>query len=93
MPTCPLCGADVRAGVAACPECGSDDQTGWSAEADWWHEGPGGYADGDDFDYDEYVANEFPEHATCRPAPRVGRFWQAVAVVVIACLLASMFWW
>ena len=28
--TCPVCGAEARAGARFCRECGSDDSTGWS---------------------------------------------------------------
>ncbi len=33
--TCPVCGAEVRAGALSCKECGSDDRTGWSAETEY----------------------------------------------------------
>ena len=53
---CPHCGATVRSDAASCPECGSDDNTGWAEDADKWAEDiPTGYAEDDEFDYDEFV--------------------------------------
>jgi hypothetical protein len=57
---CPNCGADVPAGSAACPACGSDEETGWSEGADaWGADIPTGYGHDDDFDYEEFVEEEF----------------------------------
>jgi hypothetical protein len=57
---CPHCGADVPANARACPECGSDESTGWAEEADKWAAGiPTGYADDDEFDYDDFIRREF----------------------------------
>jgi hypothetical protein len=72
---CPQCNGEVRVGAAACPHCGSDDETGWSEDAD---------VEEDDFDYDEYVAREFPDDRQPFQRTRgVNRFWQAVAIVVL----------
>ena len=52
---CPYCGEPIKTGAKSCPHCGSDEQTGWS---------DGTYLDGidlgDDFDYDDMAAREFP---------------------------------
>ena len=83
---CPHCGAKVRRGALACPKCGSDDETGWSENADQWQADiPAGYADDDDFDYDEFVADEFPQHAT-RRAKGAHAKWVWGIVVVLVCL-------
>ena len=78
---CPNCGADVPRQAKACPECGSDERTGWSEKS---------YADNlglpdDDFNYDEFVKEEFgPGRA--QPHGLVW-FWWVVAVVLLAALL------
>ena len=57
---CPHCGAEVKTGSPSCPACGSDEKTGWSEGADvWGADVPTGYADDDEFDYDEYIEHEF----------------------------------
>ncbi|MFN7140886.1 MAG: zinc-ribbon domain-containing protein, partial [Limisphaerales bacterium] len=52
---CPNCGADLPRSAKACPECGSDEQTGWSEEA----QSSGLGLPDDDFDYDQFVKEEF----------------------------------
>jgi hypothetical protein len=57
---CPHCGADVPAKARSCPECGSDESTGWAEDADTWSADiPTGYAEDDDFDYDDFIRREF----------------------------------
>lgn len=81
----------MRVGAAACRECGSDAETGWSDAAGMGSDG--GYAD-DDFDYDDYLASEFPDHAQPRPAAALKRFAIAVIVaLVILGLLAPYLGW
>lgn len=78
---CPNCGAEVPPNAKACPECGSDKTTGWSEKA---------YADNlglpdEEFDYDEFVKNEF---GTGRAKPRgIGWFWWVVAVLLVVLLI------
>lgn len=76
---CPHCGATVPVGAPSCRECGSDDETGWSDDED------GQGADDDDFDYDEYLERNHPDHASI-PAGRslVRGMW--IIVVVLLCL-------
>ena len=71
---CPNCGAVVPRKARACPECGADEKTGWSEEA---------YAQrldlpDDNFDYDEYVKEEFGPKREIRPQG-ISWFWWAVA--------------
>lgn len=76
---CPHCGAEVPRNARACPECGSDESTGWSdrATADRL-----GLPD-EEFDYDEFVQNEFEEtRATVRPRG-IGWFWWIIAVIAL----------
>jgi ribosomal protein L40E len=93
---CPHCGADVQSDAKVCRNCGSDDETGWSEDADVWGAGiDAGYGDDDDFDYDEFVERELPEHATAPPGKLLKRWaWRAiVALVCIALLRAVLVRW
>lgn len=86
---CPHCGADVLRGAKACKECGSDAETGWAPEAKKWDaeiEGDG-YG-GDDFDYNEFVDREFPEHAEKRPP--WDRFVTARKVILLALIVLAL---
>lgn len=78
---CPNCGAEVPANARVCPGCGSCEETGWSdrAAADRL-----GLPD-PEFDYDEFVKNEFGP----TPAPRRGRrwLWWVVACALVAALV------
>lgn len=49
----------------------------------------GGYdADEDAFDYEEYLAEEFPSHTAQKPKPRVKRWvWITAWVLIIATLM------
>jgi len=84
---CPHCGARVRVGAAACPECGSDEETGWS-ENKWDADIPTGYGEEQDFDYDEFVEQEFPQHAS---GMRKKWFWRLVALLLVLMLLLFVF--
>lgn len=77
---CPHCDGKVRIGAAACPHCGSDNDTGWSEDADV----DAHYGEDDDFDYDDFVASEFPDReAPFQRVRGVNRFWQAIAIILI----------
>ncbi len=76
---CPNCGADVPRKALACPECGADEKSGWSEDA---------YADrlglpDDDFNYDEFVKEEFGPTRKARPRG-ISLFWWIVAILVLA---------
>ena len=80
---CPNCGADVPPKARACPECGADEQTGWSERAAAQRLG----LPDDEFNYDEFVKEEFGGRKKMPPRPRMGWFWWVVAVgllIVIA---------
>jgi hypothetical protein len=85
--SCPHCGAQVRRDAAACRECGSDAETGWSDE----EHADGGYAQDDDFDYDEYVRREFPDDAD-GPPRRTPWQW-IVAIVAVLLIVAMLVFW
>lgn len=85
---CPQCGAPVRRGALACPKCGSDNETGWSVDADKWNADiPAGYGDDEDFDYNEFVAEEFPQHANRSSAKRV---WSVLVVLAVLAVVLSL---
>lgn len=73
---CPHCGGRVKSTATACPHCGSDDQTGWSDR-----DGDASESYEDDFDYDEYIAEEFPEHLEGSRAP--DNYWTRVIIIVL----------
>jgi len=83
--TCPHCGYHVPAGARACPACGSDDETGWSEEAQANRLG----LPSDQFDYDQFVREEFG--STSRPCPvrplGISWFWWGVTVLVLVLLI------
>ena len=83
---CPHCGAPVAVGAISCRECGSDAETGWSDEAGDALGADGGYDDGDEFDYDDFVRREFPDQADREPARQTIVRWLLAAVVVAVCL-------
>ncbi len=87
---CPHCGAEVRRGARACPECGSDDATGWAEDAEKWGAGiPTGYAEDDEFDYEEFVQREF--HGGKKAAlPRLLIILALLAALVLAAMLIGL---
>lgn len=74
---CPHCGAEVPSTAKACPECGSDEGTGWSEEA---HADSLGLPDAD-FNYDEFVKEEFGGKS--RLPLGIRWWWWVVAVFVL----------
>ena len=84
---CPCCGADVSAGAHFCRECGASEDSGWN-EAD--EEPSGGYAEDDDFDYDDFIRREFPGQEDAGARHRLKRAF-FVAVVLLVCL-AFVLW-
>ena len=58
---CPHCGNDIVAGVPFCRHCGASDDSGWDDSEEGLAEGE--FASEDEFDYDEFIANEFPDQS------------------------------
>ena len=78
---CPSCGEWVPRKAAACDCCGACELSGWKGDA--------GIYDGldlpeDDFDYDEFIANEFGEGKPKKPA--IPHLWWWVAVVLVVAM-------
>jgi hypothetical protein len=76
---CPNCGAEVPPKARACPECGADEETGWSERAAAQRLG----LPEDEFDYDEFVKEEFGKKKRGPSRPQIGWFWWVVAVVLL----------
>lgn len=81
--TCPQCGAIVPPNARACPECGADEQTGWSDDA---------HADrlgipSENFDYHQFVEEEFGAPPRKRPTPSLRWLWWLVALGLALVLL------
>ena len=91
--TCPNCGATVPAGAKFCRECGASDESGWNEdESSWAEDTASGYGPDDDFDYDDFVAREFPDHSPRLSRQRWKRWALIVLVVIVSvALLAWMF--
>lgn len=85
---CPACGAAVPPDARACPACGADETTGWSDRATAQRLG----LPEDEFDYDEYVGEEFGETQEHPLRTRgVNWGWWLVALLVVLVFLA-MYW-
>ncbi len=80
---CPECGAEVPPNARACPECGADERTGWAERAQAQRLG----LPDDEFDYDEFVKEEFggPAQPKLRPCG-ISWIWWLVAVVLVIIL-------
>jgi len=90
---CPCCGAEVRVGAKFCRECGASDDFGWDEEGGGWDDDTrAGDAAEDDFDYDEFVAREFPDRAAPWSKHRMKRWATgAVVVIIVGALAISAF--
>lgn len=76
---CPVCGEDVPLHAVACPECGADHKSGWREDAQTYDG-----VDLPEFDYDEFVREEFANS----PKPRgIKTIWWVTAIVLLALLL------
>ena len=73
---CPVCGEEVPGGSKSCPECGACEKSGWSGT------GADDLPD-DEFDYDEFVANEF---GSGPKKSQVQWMWVIVAAVLFVVL-------
>lgn len=87
---CPNCGAEVPPRALACPECGADEKSGWSDRAQAQRLG----LPDDEFDYDQFVKEEFgaPQQSSLRPRG-IRWLWWVVAAMLALMLLASFLKW
>jgi hypothetical protein len=87
-PTCPNCGEYVPTNAHSCPGCGADENTGWNDTANAQSLGIG---DDEEFDYDEFIANEFdPARKPKVKVEGISWFWWIVAIVAL-CLILSFY--
>ena len=82
---CPVCGEDVPRRALACPECGADHNSGWREDAVAYD---GVDVSGDDFNYDDFVREEFGTSAKPRG---VRAIWWLTAIVLVVALAALWF--
>ncbi len=87
---CPNCGAELPAEATFCRQCGASEESGWDLAEDYRARLPVGYGEDDDFDYDEYLADEFPQHADPRHRKRVQQWFTALLVLLVC--LALILW-
>ena len=81
---CPVCGEHVRRGARSCSGCGASHDSGWNEEAATSGLG----LPDEEFDYDEFVAQEFGEG---RPKTRPRqRLWTVVGVLLLLALAAGL---
>jgi len=84
---CPCCGARVAVGAKFCRACGADAEVGWDPEG-FNSDLPDGYQDDEDFDYDEFIAREFPQQAEPQPGRILRRaVWILLVLMVCVALL------
>ena len=83
---CPNCGAELSVEVTFCRHCGASNDAGWGEDenpsdpdlsADW--------DDDPDFDYEDFLAREFPEHARTRSRRPRSR-WLLLAAIALLCI-------
>jgi len=80
--TCPNCGAEVPPNARACPECGADEQTGWSDRATAQRLD----LPDDEFDYEQFVKDEFGAENQVRPRG-LSWFWWLAALLLAGGML------
>lgn len=84
---CPFCGASLPANASRCRKCGASEEYGWNSVESNLDDLGADYGD-DDFDYDDFVAREFPEHAEGSRSSGSGP--SMTARLVILALLVSL---
>ena len=79
---CPVCGEEVRRDAVACAQCGADHNSGWREHADTYD---GVDLPEDDFNYDDYVKQEFGSQA--KPAGLRTIWWLVGIALIVAFVL------
>lgn len=76
---CPHCGGDIEPDAEVCHHCGSSDDDGWGE--------PDLGLDDDEFDYDEFVRDEFSDSSL---TTKLSPMWWWTAAALLA-LIAGFF--
>jgi uncharacterized membrane protein YvbJ len=79
MASCPHCGGEIRADARFCRHCGSSDADGWRGDTE--------SEAVDVFDYDDYLAENFPDKARASTSTRV---WRVVVVLLLAAFMMGL---
>ncbi len=79
---CSRCGKRVRTTAKRCHHCQQDFQT---REIDGEHED-------EDFDYEQFIAEEFPEQPQLRPASVKFWVWVTAWILILATLLPFFYY-
>ena len=82
---CPVCGEDVPPSARACPECGADERSGWREDVETYD---GLDLGNDDFNYEEFVREEFGSGAKPRGIKTV---WWITGIVLLLAFIALCF--
>ncbi|RBP42637.1 hypothetical protein DES53_106346 [Roseimicrobium gellanilyticum] len=85
---CPVCGEDVPPKSLACPECGSDHNTGWKKDA-YTYDGVD-LPDDDEFNYDEFVEQEFGKGSASPKPAGIKTLWWVTAIVLLLAWILSL---
>ncbi len=80
---CPICGEWAPRGAVACDECGACEASGWSGKT---HD-DGLDLPNDEFDYDDFIAREFPRQST--RSTGIPKYWWWVALLLLVLLVAG----
>ena len=78
---CPSCGTAISPNARSCPECGAAEQTGWNADT-----GSLGLPD-EDFNYDEFIENEFDDDRPQLKPRGLHWFWWLAGILLLAALI------
>jgi hypothetical protein len=89
---CSYCGAELPLTATFCRHCGASDECGWGEDENKEDlDLSAGYCEDDDaFDYDEFIAEEFPDQAPQEASKLDHRFQLACVVLLCIGLLASV---
>ena len=82
---CPVCGEEVPPRALACPECGADHNSGWRDDATSYD----GVDLPEEFDYDEFVRDEFGSSVKPRGIPTI---WWVTALLLLVALAGLYFY-
>ena len=84
---CPVCSQDVPSGALACPTCGADHNSGWREDAESYD---GLDLPDENFDYDEFVREEFGS-SSFKPAGMKTIWWVTAVLIIVASVVLYFF--